>query len=467
MRTQNSCVIWSARGPKKLGYQDLVSRTFGWALLFFALVGAPLAWAQDGSKSYTAGQKAFTEGKLDRAVELLTKAIKSDELSSKERALALYRRGLAQQQKKNIGAALADFNGAIFIKSLPAAERAAALKARADVLASLGQTQKAAVDRNKAKALTPVDQSSEKKSAARSAQGSGQTTGTVSQANKRTASNQGFKTTTTINAGEIKDSKPTSSQPQPLAGITNFFQNLVNPNAANKPSAAKSNSAGQSASRPNTQVSRPPQTAAKKPVQTSQSIGNGWSSATRVETSKGAVKPTKPVQVARQETTRNTPEKTVAAPRKQAAQKPKPQIKPAAKPQESKPVRVAAVKPQKVAIPVPRKPSTAGNRNLQPVEKVPSRSIQPEPIKQTDSGGRYRLKLASLSDVNEAIATWKKLSSLHKDLLRGRNGEIQQIETPGKGTIYTIRIGPFVSQAQSMELCNEFRRRGVGCALSE
>jgi tetratricopeptide (TPR) repeat protein len=88
----------------------------------FALL-AP-AQAQEGSLS--AGASAFTAGKFDATVRMMTGVLQADKVDPSEAAKALYYRGLAYQKLNQHTRAIADLGAAMWL-GLPPSERTAAL----------------------------------------------------------------------------------------------------------------------------------------------------------------------------------------------------------------------------------------------------------------------------------------------------------------------------------------------------
>ena len=95
------------------------------ALLAFGGIAflAP-AEAQEGSLS--AGASAFTAGKYDTTVRMMTGVLQGDKVDPAEAAKALYYRGLAYQKLKQHTRAIADLGAAMWL-GLPPSERTAAL----------------------------------------------------------------------------------------------------------------------------------------------------------------------------------------------------------------------------------------------------------------------------------------------------------------------------------------------------
>ena len=111
------------------------------ALLAFGGIGllAP-AQAQEGSLS--AGASAFTAGKYDATVRMMTGVLQGDKVDPSEAAKALYYRGLAYQKLKQHTRAIADLGAAMWL-GLPPSERTAALVNRSLAYRAAGLTSQA------------------------------------------------------------------------------------------------------------------------------------------------------------------------------------------------------------------------------------------------------------------------------------------------------------------------------------
>ena len=111
------------------------------ALLAFGGIGllAP-AKAQEGSLS--AGASAFTAGKYDATVRMMTGVLQGDKVDPNEAAKALYYRGLAYQKLKQHPRAIADLGAAMWL-GLPPSERTAALVNRSLAYRAAGLTSQA------------------------------------------------------------------------------------------------------------------------------------------------------------------------------------------------------------------------------------------------------------------------------------------------------------------------------------
>ena len=96
----------------------------GTLLAFGGLALLAPAHAQEGSLG--AGTSAFTAGKYDATVRMMTGVLQGDKIDPSEAAKALYYRGLAYQKLKQHTRAIADLGAAMWL-GLPASERTAAL----------------------------------------------------------------------------------------------------------------------------------------------------------------------------------------------------------------------------------------------------------------------------------------------------------------------------------------------------
>lgn len=111
------------------------------ALVAFGGIGliAP-AHAQEGSLS--GGASAFTAGKYDATVRMMTGVLQGDKVDPSEAAKALYYRGLAYQKLKQHTRAIADLGAAMWL-GLPPSERTAAPVNRSLAYRAAGLTSQA------------------------------------------------------------------------------------------------------------------------------------------------------------------------------------------------------------------------------------------------------------------------------------------------------------------------------------
>lgn len=93
-----------------------------------------------GSKNLAGAEQMLREGQFDKAIALVNKAFKSDQLSSTASARALYTRGNALLQTKRPAEAISDLTSAIWTRKLPPALHQKAIALRAGAYSASGVT---------------------------------------------------------------------------------------------------------------------------------------------------------------------------------------------------------------------------------------------------------------------------------------------------------------------------------------
>ena len=81
------------------------------------------------------------------------------------------------------------------------------------------------------------------------------------------------------------------------------------------------------------------------------------------------------------------------------------------------------------------------------------------------AGRSYRIQLASSRSEDEARTLWKRISSQYSGIVGDREPIIEKTELGTLGTFYRLQLGPFDDKRQSLQLCNSFKRSGVECFL--
>jgi len=79
-------------------------------------------------------------------------------------------------------------------------------------------------------------------------------------------------------------------------------------------------------------------------------------------------------------------------------------------------------------------------------------------------GSGYSVQLANSRSKAEAQALWKKVQTSNGQLASAAP-QIEKVEIGNFGTFYSLKIGPFASQAQSTKLCNALKRNGTDCSV--
>ena len=412
---------------------------------------------QDGGQLVAAGDRDLRSGNARGAVRQYSRAINSEQLSAAELPKVLARRAEAHRKAGRPAQAIADINGALWLKGLSKAEEARAYLNRSLAYKEVGRDDRARADLNRARKLNPkvsVDTPVAALSAPRRESPAPQTPllrGAQS-ATPSGAASPGFVTTV----------QPTKPSPTTTASVPGLSVQMP----SNQPSNVVTTTAIAAAESQRSE----PAPAAEAPAPTG---------TVPAQAAPPAPRPPAAPQAA-------APAPAPAAPAPQAAA-----------PQPAAPAPSAP--PQGWATSVDSEPSSAGRpanerRRSRRIgrffsglwgssekEKAQSggdsapplasagrnRSDAAQPQSQAKSAGqgRYRLQLAALRSENEAQAAWRRLAAQHRSLLDGREPMIEKTDLGTLGTVYRLQIGPFADKRESLRLCNSFKRSGVDCFL--
>ena len=78
--------------------------------------------------------------------------------------------------------------------------------------------------------------------------------------------------------------------------------------------------------------------------------------------------------------------------------------------------------------------------------------------------GSYRIQIGSVSSDAQARRLWKQQSDKNGDLLGALSLNIQQATIKGR-TYYRVQGGPLSGRASARSLCNELKKRQLGCII--
>jgi len=93
-----------------------------------------------------------------------------------------------------------------------------------------------------------------------------------------------------------------------------------------------------------------------------------------------------------------------------------------------------------------------------------SRQTESAPAAQQAASGGYSVQLANSRSRAEAQALWKKVQGANQQLASAAP-QIEKVDIGSFGTFYSLKIGPFASQAESTKLCNALKRNGTDCSV--
>jgi sporulation related protein len=136
------------------------------------------------------------------------------------------------------------------------------------------------------------------------------------------------------------------------------------------------------------------------------------------------------------------------------AASPTPPVEP---PAASTPANNPAAVPPSDATPAAR----AATAPRPPNPAAPPTSAQP----QTAGKSGYRLQVASVRNEQTARQEWDRLRRAHKDLLGSLGETTARTDLGARGIYYRVQAGPIADAAAAERICNELKRRNVGCIL--
>ncbi len=86
------------------------------------------------------------------------------------------------------------------------------------------------------------------------------------------------------------------------------------------------------------------------------------------------------------------------------------------------------------------------------------------PAAPAPQGPGYTVQLANSRSKAEAEALWKKARGSNSQLASA-SSRIEKVDIGSFGTFYSVKIGPFASQAESSKVCNALKRGGTDCSV--
>ncbi len=109
-----------------------------------------------------------------------------------------------------------------------------------------------------------------------------------------------------------------------------------------------------------------------------------------------------------------------------------------------------------------------------PVEAPPSEPevamalppSQPESVGLSATSGSFVVQVASVPSQQQAQTKQDDVQSSYEAILIGLGFDIQEAAVAGKGTFYRVRIGPFDTRPQAVDLCETLKARGQDCYVT-
>jgi len=139
----------------------------------------------------------------------------------------------------------------------------------------------------------------------------------------------------------------------------------------------------------------------------------------------------------------------------------------AAPPQQAMaPPQAALPPPPAAAPPLPSAPPAAAPPAAAPPPAVASIPRAPAPAAPpAAAGASYRLQLGAVRSAAAAQQEWDRLKRTEGDVLGRLTAEARRIDLGQRGIFYRIMTGPVGSEQAAAHICDELKRRKVGCLL--
>jgi hypothetical protein len=137
---------------------------------------------------------------------------------------------------------------------------------------------------------------------------------------------------------------------------------------------------------------------------------------------------------------------------------PEPAAAPPSPAPEATPASAAAlaapVTPPAAAAPVVAPPPVAAAATVPAPAPAPSHAT-----------GGYRLQIGALRSEEAARKEWERLKHIHSDLLGGLTAATSRADLGDRGIYFRIQAGPIADASKAEKICNDLKRRNVGCIL--
>ncbi len=101
-----------------------------------------------------------------------------------------------------------------------------------------------------------------------------------------------------------------------------------------------------------------------------------------------------------------------------------------------------------------------------PPESLPTALAAPPPQSDTEPNtklGGFRVQLGTFAVADNPLKVWRTAAGAHPDLLAGLEPQVLEIDRGEKGTLYVLRIGPFVNHDAAQSLCSDLKAQNIDC----
>lgn len=152
----------------------------------------------------------------------------------------------------------------------------------------------------------------------------------------------------------------------------------------------------------------------------------------------------------------------------------------AARPSTTTPKPSAPSTAVAMATPTAAPPAAAAPKSLAPKVIAPGTTIRPEPVAPTitaeaavpqpaaapATASGISIQLGAFPSSDVAAAHWSKVKGQNETLLSGYSPRFMQVDLPGKGTLYRLRVSGFPDKSAAKSACDQIVAGGNACILA-
>jgi len=401
--------------PRRLAFDGRLlprGRLIGAALVLLGALSTPALAQEIGLKN---GAESLAAGKYDAAIRQLSATVNDDNATQSQAARALMLRGIAYRKAGEPGRAIADLGAAVWL-GLPTSDKARAL----------------------------VNKGLAYKAAGLSSQGDAE----LAEARKASSSSEVEKLIAEDGGAAVASADGGSSSAETSSSESSSGESVW--------SRIVPSFGGSTAAPP---PAPPPEPAEPPAARTAEAApASGWNAAVSDETAEPSGS-----TVSRWFGSLTGDSAPAASPPPPAAEAAAPKAAPPPKPGAARPSAsswAANTETQKVVSNADQGGSTAIGRWFS--RGTDSAPAAPAATQAASRG--YTVQLANSRSQAEAQALWKKVQKSNTQLASAAP-QIDKVDIGSFGTFYSLKIGPFASEAESAKLCNALKRNGTDCSV--
>ncbi|MDX1581707.1 MAG: SPOR domain-containing protein, partial [Alphaproteobacteria bacterium] len=83
-----------------------------------------------------------------------------------------------------------------------------------------------------------------------------------------------------------------------------------------------------------------------------------------------------------------------------------------------------------------------------------------------DWSNAFLVQIGAFQELETAEDAWNAARRRFADIMQDKAANIRQVEIPGRGTWYRVRIGPYDSRQAAEVACTDLKERGQDCLVA-